>query len=122
MRARAFIEERVRPQLPKGWRYFDYPIDPDILDGPALVVATSGIERLAQAPMGSYDQTVTLTLVSANADFEQAEDELEDTLGTLIGLIEDHLQLPWEPASKVLYRERYLAWEVPVRVVTSREG
>lgn len=131
MRARAYVAEQLMPHLPivdpkrpqpGQWRYYDYLVDPDVLDRLSLVVAATGVERLRDAPMGAYDHTVTITLVSPNADFEQAEDELEPALDDLITAIEDHLQLPWEPATKVLYRDRYLAWEVPVRVITSREA
>lgn len=119
--AREFVASTLREQFPE-WRVIDNHATPDALDRITCFVAVTSIARLADAPMGAYDTTVTITLASPKADnVAAAEDDLEEALEALVLCIEDHFGTAWEETNKVTYLNTYLAWDVPVHVITSRK-
>ena len=119
--ARKFVADTLREQFPK-WRVIDNHATVDALDRITVFVAVTAVGRSDAAPMGAYDTTVTLTLASPKADnVSAAEDELEDALEALVLVIEDHFGTAWDEATKVTFQNTYLAWDVPVHVITSRK-
>ena len=120
--AREFVTAKLTEHLPKNWRVIGHEANPDTLDRLTVLVSVTAVQREESAPMGAYDTTVTLTVVSPIQDnLAAAESELEDALETVVFVIEDNFGTAWDPASKVSYADRYLAWDVPVHVTTSRK-
>ncbi|WP_404311302.1 hypothetical protein LG314_07935 [Agrococcus terreus] len=121
MKARKFVTDALKEHLPT-WRVIDNHARPDALDRLTVFVATTDIARASEAPMGSYDTTVSLILASPKADnIAAAEADLEEALEALVQVIENELRLVWGPAAKTTLQETYLAWTVPIHVYTSRK-
>lgn len=119
--ARIHVAEIMREAFP-AWRVIDNYERPDVLDRLTLLVSVTEIARERSAPIGAYDSTVTLTLVSPIAvNHPAAAAELEDALPDLLDAIETHLGSAWEPAKFGAYNDTYIAWEVPVHVILTRE-
>lgn len=118
---REVVRDELRARVPRSWRIIDWQTEVDQLDSLTLVLSVSRMRRAAEAPMGAYDVTVTVTLVSPQSDnLRRAEGELEDALGELVPIIEDAFGMGWDEASKSLYAEKYLAWDIPVHYIASR--
>lgn len=119
--AREVVAGVLREHLPT-WRILDDESNPDTLDRTTVLVSITGVARHPQAPMGAWETTVQVTLASPKfANLDAAERDLERDLGDLLAVIEQHLA-PWEPATKALYAGRYLCWDIPIRIATTRKG
>lgn len=116
--AREFAVAELTKGLPT-WRVVSTEVGLDNLDRLTIRVSVQSVKRAEAAPMGAYDTTLLLTVVSPNSDFTQAEVELEDALDDLIPVIEDNFGTAWEEATKVLHEDR-LAWDIPLHIITSR--
>lgn len=120
--ARLYVANTIREHAPKGWSVVDTLENLDALKSVTVVVSVSRIARAAEAPMGAYDTTALVSLVSPITDnLERAELELEEHIGELLTILERKLGIAWEPAELRLFRDRNLTWDIPVHVITSRE-
>lgn len=120
--ARAFIAETIREHAPKAWRVVASHEELGTLDRITVVVSVSRIARAAEAPMGAYDTTALVSLVSPiEGNHDKAEAQLEEAIGDLLVILERKLGTAWEPAELRIFRDRNLAWDIPVHVITSRE-
>ena len=118
--AREFAKATLTEHLPSTWRVVSTEVGLDHLDRLTVRVSNQAVKRAEAAPMGAYDSTLLLVLISPNSDLSQAETELEDALEVLIEVIEDHFGTAWDEASKVLYADDRMAWQIPLHVLTSR--
>lgn len=119
--AREFVKAALTEHLPSAWRVVTTEDGLDRLDRLTVKVTNQNVRRSDAAPMGAYDNTVLLTLISPNSDFAKAEGELEDALEVLIEVVEEHFGTAWEEASKVQYTDSYMAWDIPLHIITSRK-
>lgn len=120
--AREHVAKVLAEHVPAKWRVLSNENGTDVLDRLTVRVNNQRVRREPSAPMGSYDHTLNVRIVSHLTDQARAERDLEDALPELLQVIEDHLGAAWDEAEKVLDPDtQTLAWDVPVHVITTRE-
>jgi len=108
-------------QLPADWTVIPEARFPDTLTKTTVVLQHTRIERLPEGPLGALRNTVTLTVADPRTDVAAAEDALDDALVRLIGSLDRHSWLSWTEAEKVVHAERYVAWNLTLTALTSRD-
>lgn len=92
----------------------------DNLDRKVVQISLMEFSRLPEAPQGAHKATFTVTVVTPITTPQRAEDELDALVGDLVNAIDGIDWLSWESARKVIYNDRYLAYDVTVYAVTQK--
>lgn len=120
---RELIDQTIVKHAPQ-WKVLADEAKPDVLDRITVRIFNQRVRRAPDAPMGSYEHTVNIRLVSHVTDVTIAETDLEAALDSLLEVIERHLAplgALWDEAEKVIDSDtQTLAWDIPVRLITSR--
>lgn len=121
MTVRDELESLLSPKLPKGWQLIPYQDNIDQPDHPVLMFKQLKIEPTKEMPRGSWTYTFVLTLIDGRTDPEKTEKALDDEVETLLVLLEGFSFLEPTQAEKVLFSERYLAYDITTIVLTTKQ-
>lgn len=87
-----------------------------------VFIEHTGIDPQPIAPVGMVDNTCIVTILSALADWQKAEDALDAKVMDLIAALDASTILTWSNARKVEVAETYLGWAITLTVITQKEG
>lgn len=111
----------LRPALPTRWRFVADESTIDRLTVPALLLSQRVIRRTPAAPIGAHTVEFLLTVIDPTADLAKAETELDDELDTVLHILDATLGLVWKDATKKVWKERHLAYDVTLEVTSRKE-
>lgn len=113
------LHDALAPHLP-GVKLVPSSRALDTLDRKVVQISLMELSRLPEAPLGKHRATFTVTVVTPLTTPQRAEDELDALVGDLVQAIDGIDWLSWESARKVLYSDRYLAYDVTVFAVAEK--
>lgn len=112
---RGVIVDRLKPHLPRRWKWYDHSVGVDELDRPTVILTLERIERLPEAPRAGRLITYTLTLIDPSTNVEQREDSLDDTASDLLNVIDDDDLLRWSVAERGLDKnQQHLGFDISI--------
>lgn len=107
--------------LPDGWKVVDEQRVPDIIASETVVVKHSSFTKLRNAPIGALEHDVILAVFVPNRDLAKAEDRLDKAIVTLMESLDDHPNIGWEEARKVITpNSQFPGWEIDLKVITTK--
>ncbi len=116
---RATVRAELKSMLPEGWDIKPGLSMPTTLSQPTMYLEYGRIEPLPEAPIGHVRCTFELTLTASLSDLTKGEDWADDAVIDLVLALDAHPTIAWAPAEKVVVKETYLAWKIPVSVIAS---
>lgn len=118
---RAQLIADLKPTLGKKFTLFpDGNTLRDSLSKPALVLTRTQVEKLAEAPLGFYSNSMTLTVIDNVLDNEDhLDDLLDDVLEALDGV---NTGLKWESATRATYNDSNPAYQITLTVHSTRKA
>lgn len=119
---RQFLETQLTPLLPTSWRIIPNQRLPETIDRVTVFFSVTRIESLAEAPIGSLKNFVTITVASPNKDMVRAENALDKNVLTLCTALDGHKDMHWTDAEKVLVKDPYWGWDIRVEIITEKES
>lgn len=119
---RQFLEDQLTPLLPTTWRIIPNQRIPETIDRTTVFFSLTRIESLAEAPIGSLKNYLTITVASPNKDVVRAENALDKNVLTLCTALDTHERIRWNDAEKVLVKEAYWGWDIRVEIITEKES
>ena len=120
MTPREHLRTQLGPLLPADWRLIPYQRQPQTIDTTTVIVKHTGFAPLAQAPIGSLANELTITVVAPHKDTEQAEDALDVAVLELCAQLDALDTVQWTTARKVTAGE-FLGWDIETTIRTDRE-
>lgn len=119
---RQFLEAQLTPLLPTTWRIIPNQRLPETIDRVTVFFSVTRIESLAEAPIGSLKNFVTITVASPNKDVVRAENALDKNVLTLCTALDGHKNIRWTGADKVLVKDPYWGWDIHTEITTEKES
>jgi hypothetical protein len=119
MTVRDSLVAELRRVAGKGVHVIDYQDATDVLDRKTIVIKQRTIQPAAAAPMSQLRIDYTLTFVTPMTNAGPAEIELDSWVPALL----DDLRMNWfvwTMATKVLFAETNIAYDVDAYVLTTR--
>lgn len=108
--------------LPKRkYNVVAYERNLDVLTGVTIMLKQSRIEKSPVAPMSKLLTTFTLTVITPQTDTVKAEDELDEQVGLVCLALDSLTWLKWTDATKVLFNDSNLAYDITVEVTSTKE-
>ncbi len=118
---RAALIGILEPLLPSDWRIVRSQQSLDRLQKPVVILKQNRIEKNPAAPQGMHEIFFVVTVVSPLENPTKAEDQLDGSTNALIHAIDESASLSWTSAEKVLFNEKYLAYDLNVQLVSKKE-
>lgn len=92
----------------------------DNLVAPVIQITLQEIQRLQEAPIGKHLAQYTVTVVTPEKATQTAEDKLDTLVADLIFAIDQLDGVSWTVARKVIFADKYLAYDVTVNAVIEK--
>lgn len=93
----------------------------DTISKPTVVIKQQSIIPAPAAPLSHYQVTFVVTIVSAHADIEKAEDDLDELVPDLIRKLDSIGWLLFESAEKASYADSNLCYDLRIQTITAKE-
>lgn len=119
--AREQLAAVLAPLLPTDWKLIPYQDSVDTLSDVTVMLKLASVEKHPSAPLGAYLARFTITVVDPSQDPQKAEDRLDDELLALLAALDSLNNSLWSTAEKVLFQDRYLAYDIAMQVVTRKD-
>lgn len=116
------LAETLRPLLPSSWRVVDSERSLDRNDRTTVIVRQREITKNPAAPKASRIVQFVLTIVSRYVGPDNAEDDLDSTVPTLLNTLDGVDGLRWDTAEKVEVGDSRLGYDITVYVTTTKEA
>lgn len=110
----------LKPLLPRKWQIIPYSRNVDTLSTTMVMLKQQKIEPHPAAPLAMHTIGFTVTVVTALTDTAASEDELDDSVVALCHAL-DEIGVAWEDATKVLFDDTHLAYDISVQITSSKE-
>ena len=120
MTARAQLAAAIAPLLPTDWQLIPYQDSLDTLSSVVVMLKLENIEKGPTAPIGSYLTNFTVTIADPSTDPEKAEDRLDGDVISLLAALDAINFTLWRTATKVMFNNNNLAYDIAVSVVTNK--
>jgi hypothetical protein len=122
MSVRSQLEEALRAVIPTAWKLIPYQDNVDTLDAPLVMFKQSTITKAPEAPRGAYLFNYVITLVNDQTDPQKAENALDDDVETLFAILDGlRAMVPME-ATKVLFQDTYMAYDITLKILTRKDS
>lgn len=119
---RSQLVDALTPVLPGSWELVPTQRTVDTLSHPIVQLSQISIRRDPNAPQSSaLLTTFTLTVVDPLTDPERAEDNLDDEVLTLIFALDGLGWLRWTDATKVIWQDSHLAYDITIETLTRQD-
>jgi hypothetical protein len=118
---RQYLVDQLKPLLPSKWRWYAYIANPDVLSTPVAILQLQTITRTPEAPLSGHTVAFTLTIVEPKTDPAKREDPLDESLIELVYAIDTIPNVKWTRAERAMFQDTYLAFDITLEVVTSKE-
>lgn len=118
---RAQLAASLKPLLSTGWRIIDHQDNLDTFTSPVVMLKQQEIEPAPAAPAGAHIVTLVVTIADPKTDPGPAEDSLDENVDNLIHALDSIDYLNWTKATKVLFQDRYLAYDINLEVISRKE-
>jgi len=122
MSVRDQLQISLEAVIPNTWRLIPYEDNVDTLDSPLVMFKQSKIEKAAEAPRGAYLFTYTITIVNDLSDPHKAEAALDDDVETLFAALDGIRWMNPVDATKVLFQDSYLAYDITLKILTRKDA
>jgi hypothetical protein len=97
---RAFVVAKLKPILPKKWRWFDYSTSLDEITTTTVLLVLDSIERDPDAPRSHWRVSYTLSVIDPSQNPEQRETSLDDSIVALLLALDDVNDFRWTDAKR----------------------
>lgn len=112
---------KLRVAFPsKEWRFVDDERSIDRLTLPGIILSQRTLRRSPAAPIGAHVVSFIMTVIDPNADISKAENSLDDRLDTALHVLDGTHNLNWTEARKVVWQDRYLAYDIDLEVTSKK--
>lgn len=116
MNVREQVAAALSAALP-GYRVLGYPMDPDAVTRPTIMMWTSLIERLEQIDLDRLKVTVELWVLVASEDPARVDDALDDALDDVIVALHPIPWLTWSTAERGVLTDRFHGYRITAQAV-----
>jgi hypothetical protein len=116
---RATLTDSLTDALP-GWALF--PSGERVRDTvtePTAFLTRTAVTKLAAAPLGFYENEMTLTVISPNPD---SEDALDDLLDEFLEALDEVANVRWSNAQRAVYGSSNPAYQITITVHSNRKN
>lgn len=123
MTIRADLADALKPLLPASIKIIRVPRGLDGIETkrPVLMLYRELVEKAPNA-QGTYIHTFALWIVSPNVDPSRAEDQLDDTLDTVITALDDILWCNWTNAERSTFGDNQApAYKINLTLLSTKE-
>lgn len=118
---RAQIEASLKPLLPKAWTIVPTQRTLDVFTKPVVMLKQDRIEHAPTAPLAAHLVSFIVTVADPNSDPAAAEDDLDAEVSELLLALGAIDYLNWTEAQKVLFQDRYLAYDITLQAITRKD-
>jgi hypothetical protein len=121
---REMLATFLAPLLPSGWRITTNEKPLDGIHGTVLQLNQRRIIRTPGAPLGAHDIEFVVTVsMPYNADYQAAEDALDDGISALLFALDDLAGGIWSEADKTIDSQtNRLTYQITLTVTVSKEN
>lgn len=113
------LADQLAPHLP-GAKFVPVSRSLDSISDPVVMISLRELDRLPEAPIGCHQARFVVTVITPLKTPQRAEDDLDTLVADLVTGIDSIDSLRWESATKVVYNDSHLAYDVTVYAVTEK--
>jgi hypothetical protein len=117
--ARDVLGDVLTAHMPRKWRIIRSQTSLDTIGETVVMLKLSRITKNPAAPLSDHIAEFVVTIVTAIEDPAAAEDDLDDSLITLLHALDGYDNLDWTGADKVSFSGHF-AYDVTVQLTTRK--
>ncbi len=111
----------LAPLLPENWKIVASERNIDTVDTTTVRLQQMFIRRAPGAPFGLHAIEFVATVASHYRDLEKAEDDLDDAMLAFTHALDEHPDIIFDEARKILSPESLMAYEVTLTLISQKD-